>query len=197
MQNNDLNNLNIPNEKYTIPINLSFHNLTIYGKTWYERHFNAIISDSEVSKQVQNSIKNLEVLVDNNTIFKRILKTIESSRNTTESIPLINLLNDVVELMHQSIQKNTWIHLFGDLFSSTGKISQKYGKSFACSLYYTLDAAINQLFNIPFECESLPMEISIKTVLTYPEIIELGINEYPTHKKSWGGAKKIQNVSSS
>jgi hypothetical protein len=33
------------------------------------------------------------------------------------------------------------------------------------------------------------MEISIKTILTYPEITDLGKNEHPTHKKSWGGAK--------
>lgn len=193
--NNNFGNIIGTNEKYTIPINLLFHNLTIYGKTWYERHFNAIISDTKVAERVQTSIKNLKVLVDENSeIYERIFKTIQTTKETTESLTFTKVLNDVIKLMHQSIQVKTWMELFEDFFGPNGQISITHGKLFACSLYYMLDAGINELFGIPFECESLPMEISIETIHTYPEIKNLGINEHPSHKKSWGRAKKSKTL---
>lgn len=174
------------NLSYSIPISLAFHNITIYGKTWYERYFGATIADSDIAEQIQASVHKMQNLVQADTQYARLQKTIQNTY--TESRQFQNVLNDASLLLKKGMHTQSWMSVFADMFGSSGIISAKYGKSIACSLYYTLDAAINQLFEIPFECESLPMIISRETIASYP-VIEWATNSTPTHKKSWGGKR--------
>lgn len=177
---------------YAIPIPLAFHNITIYGKTWYERHFQATIADSEIHKRVEQSIEQLHTIIQKDSIYFRFERNLSTIVHRTESTRFRNVLVHVVELLSIAVQNVSWMNFFYDIFGPSGSIANKYGTSYSCSLYYTFDAAVNELFLIPFECNSMPMEITLESIMSYPDIKSAKENTHPTHLKSWGGEKKTR-----
>jgi hypothetical protein len=174
---------------YDIPIPLAFHNITIYGKTWYERHFQATISDPELQERIQRSIERLHAIIKKDSVFLRFERNLLNIIHRTESKRFRTVLLNVVELLRIATDHSSWMTLFNDLFGSLGLIADKYGRTYSCSLYYMFDNAINELFLIPFECNSLPMEITLESILDYPEIKSVQQNANPKHRKSWGGER--------
>jgi hypothetical protein len=187
--NNNSFTFNVEDEEFAIPIPLAHHNISIYGKTWYERHFSAYISDADIQKSVIKAVSNLESIVESDAKFTRFHNTIKRVIQSTESKQFTTVLQKVIELLHASVKKYTWMELFVSIFSSSGYIQKTYGDNFPCTLYYTFDAAINELFEIPFECESLPMEISKSIIETYPDQITFEVTSSPVYTKSWDGGK--------
>jgi hypothetical protein len=175
---------------YTIVIPLAFHNITIYGKTWYERHFGAYVSNNVINERIHKSIERLNTIITKDDTFSRFHDALIHAIQTTESTTLHGVLQYVIELLQASIHMKSWTSFFESIFGSSGLIANKYGISMACSLYYTFDAAVNELFLLPFECESLPMEIKYSTIVSYPEIQFVQEITNPIHRKSWSGTRR-------
>lgn len=170
-------------DAFDILISLPFHNIIVYGNTWYQRHFGAYISDPAIRKLVEDAITRLQTPIDE-TMTSRFQKAIKQTITQTESLRFRQALQYMLDSMHDT----TWMEYFSDMFGSHGSLSKKYGKTMACSLYYTYDTAIIELFDIPFECRSLPMEIRLDTIQRYPNV-RIQENTEPPHKKGWSGGK--------
>lgn len=180
----------------TIPISLTHHNISIYGKTWYERHFNAYVSDASVRELMNASVSKLQSNICANETFIRIQKAIQHTIESTESTQFKTVLYYVLELLDEYLASSEpWMNFFTNIFGASGNVANIYGSNFSCSLYYTFDAAVNELFSIPFECESLQMEITKETIMTFSELNNVYENKTPLHKKMWGGTYKLRKLS--
>lgn len=147
----------------------TYRDITMYGKTLYERHFNAILLDSTTRELINKSISNLQSIIDNNAIYNRLTKFIHHVIKLTETQEFRNVLNFLLEILDNALKSSScsWMNLFANVFSSTGEIATKYGSQYSCSLYDVLDVAINQLFEIPFECERLDVYITKETIMMW------------------------------
>ncbi len=174
---------------YKIPIPLAFQNITLYGKTWYERHLGATIADSYAQQQINESVKKLSSLVENGIAIERFNIKIENTMNRTSSTEYKQALQYALTQIYASIGKTSWMKCFQDLFGTSGSVYKNYGEAIACSLYYELDSVINDIMKLPHACNDLFMEISKETIQTYPSIEDLGINTNPTYVQKVGGSK--------
>lgn len=181
-------------EEYVIPIPIAFHNITIYGKTWYQRHFNATLSDDYVRNKLQKSLAKLNETVRNGPKLTRLKYVFQRHIQSQDQSRFQTVIQFALTKIDLHVGKTSWIQCFNDLFGTTGSVYAKYGKDFTCSLYYTMDSTINGLFDIPPECDSLEMEIQRETVESYPPIAYLGIDETPVHKKKQVGSGKLQRL---
>lgn len=138
----------------------------------------------------------MKSVITKDDTHNRLQKTIHHTIKSTESILFQTVLKYVSNLLDEAIAASEiWMNFFVKIFSSSGNVATKFGSNFSCSLYYMLDAAVNELFSIPFECESLQMEITKDTIATYSELVSIHENTNPEHKKMWGGTYKLRKLS--
>jgi hypothetical protein len=175
---------------YKMPIPLAYHNLVLYGKTWYERHFGATIAEPYLQQMINESIKNVSAIVKNGIEIERFKVRIEMAISNTQSSLYTEALQYVLKRIYAHIGKSTWMKCFQDLFGTSGSVYAKYGESITCSLYYELDSLINDMMKLPHACSDLRMNISRSTIQTYPPIEDLGINDNPIRLQKDGGGKK-------
>jgi hypothetical protein len=190
VEDEDDSNIFMKSTPLTIQISLSFHNLTIYGETWYMRSFGATLSNNHVYELLQESIKKLRsTIIEKDDFYIRFHENIMRTRAATEVTSFQNVLSFMLELLDAYVNLDTWMNYFFEIFSGHGLVAKKYGSQYACSLYYMFDNAVNTMFQIPFECDTLEMEISRTTILKYPELSRVEENKSPKHKKVGGGTK--------
>jgi hypothetical protein len=181
-------------DDYAIPIPIAFHNLTIYGKTWYQRHFAATLKDTYVWNKLQKALVKLNQTIVHGPILNRMKVVFEGLMQSPEQSRFQRVIQYALQRIDAHINKTSWMQYFNDLFGPSGSVYSIYGKEFACSLYYTLDSSINGLFNIPPECDSLEMELSRKTIESYPPIEYLGIDNEPKHVKLQIGSGVLKRI---
>jgi len=166
------------------------HNLIIYGKTWYERNFGAIVNDNEIRMKIDKSVHNLNSVVQKNKQYKSVRKILEYAHDECESQRFQTLLQFAISQLEASVGNKNWMAYFYDLFSSKGAVATQFSeKEYACSLYHLLDTPIMALFKIPYEYESFPMYIPVSAIQSYPPLKTQRRNATPRHVKKWGGSR--------
>ena len=198
-------------EEYSISISLARNNFILYGKTWYERHFQAEITDKVLTGQMNRSLIKLNEVVENNELYNNILSKIQTilKRNKYSNSDKLQLL------IHRCFENalvlsTTWMKLFYNIFSSDGFLSLNMGKSnnYSCTLFYHVGMLFN-IFDIPTFID-IPMKLSRVTIESYdgnidyeedksPEIVYKGgskiISSYPYYRDYGPGVtRKMRNL---
>jgi hypothetical protein len=180
-------------QEYTITISLPRNNFILYGKTWYQRHFQAEITDKVLREQMDKSLIKLNELVKNNDLYNDILSKIQTilKRNKyPKSKELHLVINTCFE--NALVLPTTWMKLFYDIFSSDGFLSLNMGKSnnYSCTLFYHVGMLFN-IFDIPTFID-IPMKLSSDTIKSYDGNVEYEEDKSPAIIYK-GGSKTIRS----
>ena len=106
-------------KEYTITILLPYNNFILYGKTWYERHFNAEINDDTLNKQIMIALTKLKESVKKDELYEYILsEIIKVIKN--HKYPNSKKLSKIIhECFEKSLEDSKdWMSLFHDIFSN-------------------------------------------------------------------------------
>lgn len=114
-------------------VGLAVHNLLVYGKSWYERKFDAAPSSPHDSLRWERSKKLLSSVVEENNA-RRIKTVIESVFQGDEREQFLEIVNDSL------IERNTWNQMFENI-----------NLSYEGCVFFTGKVAdtINEIFGIP------------------------------------------------
>jgi len=183
----------------TYPVPLMCHNITIHGKTWYERHFGATFTHIHDRELVDNVVKKLHTIITKDSpIYETLHKLIHRKMDSTY-VMYYPIFATMLELMESGVDDKSWMNLFNSWFGSNGHMGLKYKPHVPCALYYIFHTHLHSLFELPYYCGdswsndhnmTLEMELSYSTILEYPAIENLGENYAPVHKRMWGGRTK-------
>jgi hypothetical protein len=177
---------------YTITISLPYNNFILYGKTWYERHFEAEITRQKLKEQMETSLLSLNSIVKKDEgyddILSQILEIIKRNHYPKYE-ELKREINNCFE--HALTGATTWMALFYELFSSEGTLSRRMGKgnNYSCTLFNST-RDIYYIFSIP-TFAYVPMKLRRTTIELYPGAIEY-IEEVALDDIYRGGSKSNQ-----
>lgn len=163
----------LPGEGYTINISLPYNNFILYGKTWYERNFDAVFINQRLKNRMEISLEKLNKIVKKDELYDDILDQILEVIKD-QNYPEYEKLNRVIHHCFEMalIQSSRWMSLFYELFSSDGTLSKQMGRNnnYSCTLFNST-RDIYYTFNIP-TFTYVPMKLSRATIERYHGDIE-------------------------
>jgi len=182
----------LPGEGYTITISLALHNFIVYGKTWYQRHFQAEVNDPILKKQMAKSVVKLNSTITNNKLYTTIRSGILNDIRSIEDYKPYETLGEIVEECFQSALSipTSWMQLYTNLFGSNGLVSMRLGKNYGCALLYTFVRLV-PLFKLP-EFIGMPMKISREAIEAYDSHIEIVEDLSPLH--IYRGGNRLDSI---
>ena len=170
-------------DDFTIEVPLHTHNFILFGKTWYQRQFNAEFADNALSNELELADRMLETKVRlKSDPASKLLYSIDNDEPLSSNWEYRNVLKEC-----HSIIKNandiTYRQLFYDIFSTKGLIAEKFGASISCSLYYSFESKLINEFKI-IDLDGAEMVLKRHIIEGYLEHIIVSENTNPKHTLS-------------
>ena len=171
----------IKDTDYSTQIHASIHNFVIYGKTWYERHFNAECYYPDTRTNMDISLQKLRESIDVefDVFWKEVFHL-----SRPEWLMKMKSDLDTFYTMSKS-QKKSWMHLFYHLFSREADafVQKTYGSTISCNLYNEMKDWIKATF-IKFD-DDIHMYIMRDSIQSYPEVTHILFEEdrNPKHRQ--------------
>lgn len=154
----------IPPRKMIKPLSLSYLSIATYGKTWYERHFNAKLLNQEKYTKYRKSIENLDYPISN--LFSSYPEFIQKYYLNSQ-------LQD--SLIHYFDIEKTWFEFF-----------QSIPKKQYCDIFYNwLPTCVSDIIESTFVNKGWYIDVN-----TLPRL-NLKVTNTPVYK---GGKKTRRNI---
>jgi hypothetical protein len=170
-------------DDFTIEIPLHTHNFILYGKTWYQRQFNAEFADNALSNELELADRMLETKVSLNPGPASILLySIDNDEPLSSNGEYSNVLKECHSII-ENANNITYRQLFYEIFSTKGHIAEKFGASISCSLYYSFENKLISEFNL-IDLDGAEMVLKRRTIEDYSEHITVSENTSPKHALS-------------
>jgi len=183
------------NKQVDIP--LALFEFVLNGKTWYERHFGAILDESDIERRMRldsaNALLLKSVEGEFTSFWLRMLR-LGSKLNGIEWYKDLKRLAKGIFENHVAENKS-WRSFFNEIFGKAGTITKTLGENVGCSLFTTMELPIKEMFNIP-NLEQTHWKIFRSTIEAYPEFgIEAEPNFTPKHIKKSDTKMKLAALS--
>lgn len=170
----------LPGKRNTIQISLPFFNFVVYGKTWYERHFQAEITYELLKTDMLNSLTKLNATIENSRLYTKILSETLKRINRSKYSSYKRLGVIVNECFESALaSKYKWIDLFHSLFTKNGIVSRTLGANYSCALFYSIDDLFYE-FNVP-NFKRIPMKLTREIINSYPGTLDINEDKEPIH----------------
>lgn len=164
----------LPEDENTVfKISLGMFSFILNGKTWYQKHFGAVVmSESKASAMnVANTLLESPMTPEDAKQLTDILQTELHYYSAMSWADLV--MKTAHEIVSRKIGESWRSVLFG-LFSDKGS------KNIGCLLFEMLRSFLIERFNLP-DLTNINMYIMRNTVLSYPETIVIEQDEMPIH----------------
>lgn len=170
----------LPGKNNTIQISLPFFNFVVYGKTWYERHFQAEITYELLKTDMLTSLSKLNATIENTTLYTKLLSETLKRINRSKFTSYKTLGTIVNECFESALAaKSKWIDLFHTLFTKNGSVSKALGANYSCALFYSIDDLFYE-FNVP-NFRRIPMKLTREIISSYPGTLDIKEDKEPIH----------------
>lgn len=171
----------LPDEETTVyKISLGLLSFLINGKTWYQKHFGAVVVSDQ--RQRQLDIFDAQLKSEMSSIEANQLKNAikESLKSYGTYAWIHNVMKNATEIIVSQIGK-PWRSVFFELFSDKGSFANKMKANMGCLLFEFTNDFIEDMFNPP-DLKNINMYIPRETILAYPEAnIEFKKDISPIH----------------
>jgi len=176
----------LPNNTHYTHISIAYLYFIMYGQTWYENHFGAVLFEEEGWRRSQLNDANVRLESKmTQTPFKQFWKTyIRTGDNLGRQKWYKQIKVHIKNLYQKHLDEgSSWRTFFKDLFGKQGACSRFSGEYVCCTLFKMALPTILGLFGIP-ELYQSHWKIARETIMSYSEYaVEASHNANPIHNK--------------